>query len=363
MPEGLLLFACTIVDILERFTEAEVMVMGDVTYGACCVDDFTARALGADFLVHYGHSCLVPMDTSAQDFRVLYVFVDIRIDTTHLLDSIHLTFPPGSALALVSTIQFVSTLQAVAQELKAEYRVSVPQCKPLSPGEILGCTSPYLPREAEAVVYLGDGRFHLESVMIANPTVPAYRYDPYSKVLSREHYDHRQMQTNRQEAIATAHSAKSWGLILGTLGRQGSPKILEHLESRLQALGLPFVRLLLSEIFPSKLSLLPQVDVWVQVACPRLSIDWGTAFPKPLLTPYEAAVALRDISWQQPYPMDFYAGSSLGPWTVNHGRDRPAQAPRRPALGKVQEGPLRPSPDVTCEGCSCRDEKVVPLAP
>lgn len=32
--------------------------MGDVTYGACCVDDFTARALGADFMVHYGHSCL-----------------------------------------------------------------------------------------------------------------------------------------------------------------------------------------------------------------------------------------------------------------------------------------------------------------
>lgn len=24
--------------------------------------------------------------------------------------------------------------------------------------------------------YLGDGRFHLESVMIANPRVPAYRY-------------------------------------------------------------------------------------------------------------------------------------------------------------------------------------------
>lgn len=32
-------------------------------------------------------------------------------------------------------------------------------------------------------------------------------------------------------------------------------------------------------------------------------------------------MALKDISWQQPYPMDFYAGSSLGPWTVNHDRD------------------------------------------
>lgn len=41
-----------------RFTEADTLVMGDVTYGACCVDDFTARALGADFMVHYGHSCL-----------------------------------------------------------------------------------------------------------------------------------------------------------------------------------------------------------------------------------------------------------------------------------------------------------------
>lgn len=54
---------------------------------------------------------VVPMDTSVQDLRVLYVFVDIRIDTAHLLDSVRLTFTPGSSLALVSTIQFVSTLQ------------------------------------------------------------------------------------------------------------------------------------------------------------------------------------------------------------------------------------------------------------
>ena len=32
--------------------------MGDVTYGACCIDDYTAVALGCDILIHYGHSCL-----------------------------------------------------------------------------------------------------------------------------------------------------------------------------------------------------------------------------------------------------------------------------------------------------------------
>ena len=34
-PEGLLMFSCTIADIIEEFTGASVLIMGDVTYGAC----------------------------------------------------------------------------------------------------------------------------------------------------------------------------------------------------------------------------------------------------------------------------------------------------------------------------------------
>ncbi|XP_029467881.1 2-(3-amino-3-carboxypropyl)histidine synthase subunit 1 [Rhinatrema bivittatum] len=325
MPEGLLMFSCNIADIIERFTEAETLVMGDVSYGACCVDDYTARALGADFMVHYGHSCLIPIDAT-EGIQMLYVFVDIRIDTSHFLETLRYNFSPGCSLALVSTIQFVSAVQAVSQALRPEYRVTVPQSKPLSPGEILGCTSPRLDPDVDAVVYLGDGRFHLESIMIANPSIQAYRYDPYSKTFSKESYDHEAMMHTRRAAILTAARAQTWGLILGTLGRQGSPKILQFLESHLEALGRSYVRVLLSEIFPKKLQLFPQVQAWVQVACPRLSIDWGTSFSKPLLTPYEAAVALKEIEWQQIYPMDFYAGQSLGPWTVNHESHHPSRA-------------------------------------
>ena len=53
------MFACIITDILEKYTkDCEFIILGDVTYGACCVDDYTARALGCDLLVHYAHSCL-----------------------------------------------------------------------------------------------------------------------------------------------------------------------------------------------------------------------------------------------------------------------------------------------------------------
>jgi hypothetical protein len=55
-------------------------VMGDVTYGACCIDDFSAAALGAQLLVHYGHSCLVPVDVTS--IPCLYVFVDIQVRHT-----------------------------------------------------------------------------------------------------------------------------------------------------------------------------------------------------------------------------------------------------------------------------------------
>jgi len=315
-PEGLLVYSCLISDILEEFTGVDTIVMGDVTYGACCVDDFTAKALGADFLVHYGHSCLVPIDVT--EMSVLYVFVDIKIDILHLVDTIKLNFKKGARLAMVSTIQFSTSLQAAKKLLSPHFEVDIPQARPLSPGEILGCTSPKITStDYKALVYLGDGRFHLESIMISNPSLPAYRYDPYSKTFSIEKYDHHAMLRIRRNEVEKARAGKRWGVILGSLGRQGSPNILRHLESLLRAHGLPYMIVLLSEIFPSKLELFPDIDVWVQIACPRLSIDWGYAFAKPLLNPYEAEVALERVSWQETYPMDFYANDG-GAWTVYH---------------------------------------------
>ncbi|KAF4619138.1 hypothetical protein D9613_005560 [Agrocybe pediades] len=440
MPEGLQMFACTIADIIERFTSALTVIMGDVTYGACCVDDFTAVALGCDMLVHYGHSCLVPMDQTT--IKTLYVFVEIGIDSRHLAQSIRMNFPndretfhknlldseeeraqipignqigvsrnlriessapttipieteaegegsgggevtsskPLTKLALVSTIQFVAALQRLKEDLSVDlddpasggsgllgngvgesskqrfwtgkYDTVVPRSKPLSPGEILGCTAPRL-SDVDALIYLGDGRFHLESIMIANPDVPAFRYDPYSKKLTRERYDHREMQSIRDDAVQTARKSISklsnasgvdqeetplWGVILGTLGRQGNLKQMQAITHQLQAsqTPIPYIQILLSELSPAKLGLFnPHISTFIQTSCPRLSIDWGYAFEKPLLSPYETAVAVgkapswmskeegegtkrvRDVSGRDVgiYPMDFYEAGS--PWAVS----------------------------------------------
>ncbi|EOR04847.1 hypothetical protein E3P92_00162 [Wallemia ichthyophaga] len=427
-PEGLQMFACTISDLLEKFTSAQVIILGDVTYGACCVDDFTARALGCDMLVHYGHSCLVPINQTS--IKTLYVFVEISVDSTHLAKTIRKNFPTNAQqfentllhsdteryqsvelenappkktkLALVGTVQFVGALQGLALDLRKDlrqetpqskpaglieggyedgkteaatatgsaqtpfdsqqsdihmdsYEVIIPQIRPLSPGEVLGCTAPKLDA-VDALLYIGDGRFHLESIMIANPAVPAFRYDPYSKKITREHYDHAEMRMIRSDAVALAKggsdaqhadnaSTATWGVVLGTLGRQGSLKVLETIANLIETRGgIEYVPILISELSPQKVSLFgDELSTFVQTSCPRLSIDWGYAFPKPLLSPYEAAVTLertqgwdRDVDGERDYPMDFYANDSRGPWTPRYGL-MPPRRPRRTPAARANE--------------------------
>ena len=251
LPEGLTMYASAIGDIIVKFAyqfqpagtpdEEEpnqpkkaiksLSVLGDVTYGACCIDDLSARALGCDLLVHYGHSCLVPLTCTV--IPCLYVFVEIRVDVQHLVDCVKLTFDAeqrertGAAddnkqsnriieALVMGTVQFRSAVVDSAQRLDSlanddstvEFEAIVPQAKPLSPGEVLGCTAPAglaqmdfqealrksrrrqarrnqdetdtsgsidssgegseIVRE-RVMVFLADGRFHLEAAMISNP--------------------------------------------------------------------------------------------------------------------------------------------------------------------------------------------------
>jgi 2-(3-amino-3-carboxypropyl)histidine synthase len=162
----------------------------------------------------------------------------------------------------------------------------------------LGCTAPKISRVDDGckdavLVFVADGRFHLEAFMIANPKIKAFRYDPYLGKLFLEEYDHKGMRETRRRAIARAKEAKTWGIVLGTLGRQGNPKILERLEMKMKERGIDSTVVLMSELSPTRVALFEDsVDAWVQIACPRLSIDWGEAFLKPLLTTFEAEIAL-----------------------------------------------------------------------
>ncbi|KAG4967000.1 hypothetical protein AAZX31_12G034500 [Glycine max] len=384
-PEGLLMYSLPLSDIFTTFAGVtHCFVLADVTYGACCVDDLAASALGADLLIHYGHSCLVPID--ATTIPCLYVFVDIKIDVPHFVDTLSLNLlAQTKTLVVAGTIQFASAIRAAKPQLEElGFRVLIPQSKPLSAGEVLGCTAPKVSSSkllggggdiGECVlVFVADGRFHLEAFMIANPGIRAFRYDPYMGKLFLEEYDHLGMKRSRKNAIFKAREARSWGLVLGTLGRQGNPRILERLERMMRERGLDYTVVLMSEMSPTRIALFEDsLDAWIQIACPRLSIDWGEAFVKPVLTPFEAEVALGVIPgwWEKnevceegegccnksgsccedakggedfggDYPMDYYAQDG-GEWNSSYVKKstRPA---RRVSVSSVADTAISQQP-------------------
>ena len=54
---------------------------------------------------------VVPIDMCKMN--VLYVFVDIKFDLQHFVDTVKFNFPAGSKLSLVGTIQFASSLHVI----------------------------------------------------------------------------------------------------------------------------------------------------------------------------------------------------------------------------------------------------------
>lgn len=66
MPDGLVQWAPNIASILETWCSGVTCtILGDTNFGACCIDDIVGDVLGVDFLVHFGHSCLIPTDQAA----------------------------------------------------------------------------------------------------------------------------------------------------------------------------------------------------------------------------------------------------------------------------------------------------------
>jgi 2-(3-amino-3-carboxypropyl)histidine synthase len=159
----------------------------------------------------------------------------------------------------------------------------------------------------------------LEAIMLANPSVPAFRYDPYSRRMTAEAYDHAAMRAIRAEALESARSAHRFGIAISSLGRQANANIIQDVKKKLVDAGKQVQLVMMPEIKPEILQCIEGVEAWVQVACPRLSIDWGYSFPRPLLSPYELNLLLGHAALPDDhYPMDYYARNPGGPWSNYH---------------------------------------------
>ena len=73
--------------------------LAPLVYLIHCSSFFLIHTIGCDFMVHYGHSCLIPVDQTS-GIKMLYVFVDIKLDTLHFIETLNLNFSSGKKLII-----------------------------------------------------------------------------------------------------------------------------------------------------------------------------------------------------------------------------------------------------------------------
>jgi len=183
-----------------------------------------------------------------------------------------------SNLFIMGTIQFNTCVRKIEEKLNLKSS----QIKPLSRGEVLGCTSPILPKNS-VCVFISDGRFHLESLMQRNK-IKFYRYCPFNKKMYKEVYNHIKSNELMKIRIENYKTAKKVGVIRSLLGRQGNYNIVKSLVDHIKKEGKMVYYFEKDEIIELNFK---EIDVYVQVGCPRLGMDWSTNFKNRVLMPSE----------------------------------------------------------------------------
>lgn len=298
LPQGLKNEGLRLAKIVEK-TGALPIVSADPCYGACDLATTEAESLGADLVVHYGHSKLLKYE------KVPTIYVEARA-TLKVDEVVERAIPlmeKWCKIGLATTVQHVQTLDEAKEILvRAGKTVMIGDAGRMSyPGQIIGCdysNAKSIANDVEAFLFIGGGRFHALglAISVAKPTIVA---DPYENRAYTVDEEAQQLLKKRWASIQEAEMAKTFAVLVGLKPGQKhvdeALSIKEKLENSRKDAYIFTVRELTPEVFME----FPAVEAYVNTACPRISMDDASRFRKPVLTLNEARVVIGELSWEE----------------------------------------------------------------
>ena len=298
LPEGLKPEAPNIAKAIEKLG-VQPVISADPCYGACDLAIAEAESLGADLLVHYGHSKLVKYE------RVPTLYVEARavIPVNSAVEKALPLLAKWRRIGLVTNVQHVQTLDEVREILtRAGKTVVVGDTRRLTyPGQVIGCdysNAVSVVKDIDAFLFIGGGVFHALGVALSTskPTVVA---DPFEdRAFSVENEAERTLK-QRWAIIEQARKAKTFAVLVGTKPGQKRWETALQMKQALEETGKSPCMLAAKEITPEVLMEFPTIDAFVNTACPRVSLDDADRFRKPVLTVNETLVVTGKLSWEE----------------------------------------------------------------
>jgi 2-(3-amino-3-carboxypropyl)histidine synthase len=270
-------------NITEKFG-IPAYVIGDTCWGSCDLNTHAANMLGAEILFNIGHT--VSMETFDEKVVMINAFDDITFDRVARKCALDLKSKNYNSISLVTDSQHLNQITRVREVFEEfGYQVIIGRGKgQLNDAQVFGCEfypAYNVQSQVDAYIFLGQSAFHSAGIAISTEK-PTYMLDPYFEEYSDVTRIARQLQKKAILSIYKALDAEIIGIIIGLKeGQFAHIKALE-LKKSFEQLGKKVQLIALTDITEDRIQIFKGIDAFVQVACPRISID--NHFKKPMLS-------------------------------------------------------------------------------
>ncbi len=279
LPEGLKRQSNRLIESLKG---KELIFLGDPFWGAC---DIPQKG-NWDLLIQFGHSPIPNLGSFPYvKFVELQEKVKYNIDCTKI---------PFSSLILTSNVTYSNELPRIKKELEnCNVKVTLKRgdSRVLYPGQILGCNVSSARSDDEGILFVGEGIFHplgialaLEKEVIAfNPRTNEYiNLKDYKKKFLNQRYS----------AIDKASRANNFGILVSSKIGQTRYTLANVAKKLLEENG-KNAFIIYSDLIRDEILINFPGEVYVNTACPRVTIEDYATFSRPVITFYEMQMALN----------------------------------------------------------------------
>jgi len=282
-PGGLLLQTKELMARIKEKYGVTCILSGDTCFGICDTVDKDVSSLQADMTLHIGHNAMVK---TVGDFTYLIDALD-DVDFKEVVTKAAHVLKGYRSLGLVTFSQHMHQIGPVKEQLESDsFEVHVGKDNNLLMGsQMFGCdfsTVYPLRGKVDAYCFLGESEFHAVGLALATGK-PTYMLDPYMD----EVIDVAEAAEERRKrailAVYKSLDARTFGIITGLKEGQKMLGRTRWISKKLEMHGRKVVQLALRDITPERLSPHREIEVFVQTACPRISID-GFDFDRPVLS-------------------------------------------------------------------------------
>ena len=304
------------VDAANKAEARQVFILGDTSYGACCVDEIAAEHVNADVVIHYGRSCLSP----SEKLPVIYVFTRRGLDLDAAVEAFKDAYPEHDVKVLImADTPYSHHIPDLVQKLKSLGYSNI------NLTEIIHDPNSWIPnRSLPSSINSKDDlkQYHLFHVseppgsllLTLSSRVKSFRIFPCnvrSDHSKKSILSSTEAKLRRRYALVTNLSSCSvFGILINTLSVKNFLHVTDHVKRILTRAGKKAYSFVVGKINPAKVANFSEIEGWVVIGCWESSLIESKEFWKPIITPFELELALQDDSsrvWTGEWTSDFQA--------------------------------------------------------